>query len=307
MKAYQAIRPLLILIILFVFAFTLAGCKETQTDPPPQDLPETQEPGPGGELPEGPAEAKPDLPQDPPIARAGYEEILAAVAGLPTEPSGFGPGNATDEKNRPLSAMSYETKYGEYGLVALTDEEGVVHLTFDQGYENGYTASILDTLKEKNVTATFFVTMSYAKKNPELVARMLNEGHVIGNHSNTHPSMPSLSVQESIDEILSLQEYIQDTYDYQMTLFRPPMGEFSVTSLEIARLLGYQSVFWSFAYVDWKTDDQPDPAAAFERITSATHDGAIYLLHSVSSTNAAILGDVIDYWQSEGYQVKAYQ
>ena len=306
MKMHRAIRPLSILILLLAWAFLFAACALPQADLPPQDLPETVDPGAGEDWPaEPPAPAPPEA--EPPILRPGYEEILAAVAGLSTEPSGFGPGNATDENNRPLSALSYETKYGQYGLTALTDDEGVVYLTFDQGYENGYTTPILDILKEKNVTATFFVTMSYAEKNPELVARMLEEGHVIGNHSNTHPSMPKLSVQDSIDEILSLHDYILDTYGYEMRLFRPPMGEFSVTSLEIARLLGYQSIFWSFAYVDWETDNQPDPAAAYERITSRTHEGAIYLLHSVSATNAAILGEVIDFWHSNGYEVKACQ
>lgn len=308
MSNYKKIRPILILILLFAFAFTFAGCSLFQTDPPPQDLPGAEEPGSEGELPEEPQEPTPPLPEEkPPIVRAGYEEILAAVAGLSTESSGFGPGNATDENNRPLSALSYETKYRDYGLVALTDDDGIIYLTFDQGYENGYTTPILDILQEKNVRATFFVTMSYAKKNPELIKRMLNEGHVIANHSNTHPSMPKLSVQDAIDEIMSLHDYILDTYGYEMTLFRPPSGEFSVTSLEIARLLGYQNVFWSFAYVDWETNNQPDPTVAYERITSKTHDGAIYLLHSVSATNASILGDVIDYWHSKGYEVKAYQ
>lgn len=308
MNIYKTMRPILILILLAAFAFSLAGCSVFQTDSPPQDLPGTEELGSEGELPEDPEEPTPTLPEEkPPIVRAGFEEIVAAVAGLSTESSGFGPGNATDENNRPLSALNYEAKYGEYGLIAMTDDEGVIYLTFDQGYENGYTTPILDVLKEKNVRATFFVTMSYAKKNPELMKRMFNEGHVIGNHSNTHPVMSTLSVQDCIDEIMSLHNYILDTYGYEMTLFRPPSGEFSVTSLEIARLLGYQNVFWSFAYVDWETDNQPDPATAYERMTSKTHDGAIYLLHTVSSTNAEVLGDVIDYWHSKGYDVKAYQ
>ena len=308
MNIYKTMRPILILILLAAFAFSLAGCSVFQTDSPPQDLPGTEELGSEGELPEDPEEPTPTLPEEkPPIVRAGFEEIVAAVAGLSTESSGFGPGNATDENNRPLSALNYEAKYGEYGLIAMTDDEGVIYLTFDQGYENGYTTPILDVLKEKNVRATFFVTMSYAKKNPELMKRMFNEGHVIGNHSNTHPVMSPLAVQDCIDEIMSLHNYILDTYGYEMTLFRPPSGEFSVTSLEIARLLGYQNVFWSFAYVDWETDNQPDPAAAYERMTSKTHDGAIYLLHTVSSTNAEVLGDVIDYWHSKGYDVKAYQ
>ncbi|PKM84241.1 MAG: polysaccharide deacetylase [Firmicutes bacterium HGW-Firmicutes-11] len=308
MSTSKPLRLILILILLVAFSFSLAGCSLFQTESPPEDLPGTLEPAPEEELPEDPQEPTPPLPEEkPPIVRAGYEEILAAVAGLSTESSGFGPGNSTDENNRPLSALSYEAKYGEYGLIAMTDDDGVIYLTFDQGYENGYTTPILDILKEKNVRATFFVTMSYAKKNPELIKRMLNEGHVIGNHSNTHPSMPTLSVQDCINEIMSLHDYILDTYGYEMTLFRPPSGEFSITSLEIARLLGYQNVFWSFAYVDWETDNQPEPTAAYERITSKTHDGAIYLLHSVSSTNATILGDVIDYWQSNGFEVKAYQ
>lgn len=242
-----------------------------------------------------------------PVVRAGYEEILAAVQGLSTERVGFGPGNAVDERNRPLSAISYETKYGSYGLTALTDDPGVIYLTFDQGYENGYTAPILDTLREKGVTATFFLTLSYAERNPDLVRRMIDEGHVLGNHSAAHPSLPSLGVQEAIDDTMKMHDYIADNYGIEMRLYRPPSGEFSPASLKIVSMLGYENVFWSFAYVDWKTDEQPDPADAYRRITEKTHEGAIYLLHSVSATNAAVLGDVIDYWQGQGCEVRAYR
>ncbi len=175
-------------------------------------------------------------------------------------------------------------------------------LTFDEGYENGYTAQILDTLKEKQVSAVFFCTLDYIEGNPELVQRMIDEGHVVANHSASHASTPTLSSAEVAQEIQQVHQVVQEQFGYTMTLFRNPEGSFCERDLAIAQALGYESVFWSFAYVDWVVDDQPDPEESLTRLVEAIHPGAIYLLHPVSSTNATILGDFIDQAREQGYE-----
>ncbi len=156
-------------------------------------------------------------------------------------------------------------------------------------------------LKEKNVRAVFFVTYDYAKDNPELVERMIAEGHTVGNHTMSHPSLPDCSDEELREELCRLHDFIKERFGYEMYVMRPPRGEFSERVLSFAKELGYTTVLWSFAYYDWSAEQQPDPRQAFEKITSKTHPGAIYLLHAVSKTNTEILGSVIDNWRESGY------
>lgn len=240
------------------------------------------------------------------------EIVITDVSELENEKKGWGQGHPVDENNRPLTCDQYQPKYGEYGglfIMPLSEEgdtEGKkMYLTFDEGYENGYTTVILDALKEKECPAVFFVTLSYAKKNPELIKRMVDEGHVVGNHSVNHKSTPTLSVAEQVKEIVDLHNYMVENYNYQMTLFRPPMGEWSTQSLEIARQIGYKSVFWSYAYLDYDVNKQMGVDAAFPKVTGAAHDGAIYLLHAVSKDNAEMLPDVIDNFRENGYSLEA--
>lgn len=223
------------------------------------------------------------------------------VKALSSEKHGYGQGTATDSQNCPVGAADFNSQYNQYDAYALTNDKKRIILTFDQGYENGYTAPILDVLKEKNVKAIFFLTGDYAKKEETLVKRMIDEGHVLGNHGMTHASMPELNAGELKEEVMSLHEFVADKYGYEMQYLRPPCGEFSEESLSVCSEMGYKTLMWSFAYVDWKTDDQPDPGQALERIVSSAHGGGIYLLHSVSSTNAAVLGDVIDRLRAEGF------
>lgn len=227
------------------------------------------------------------------------------ISGLSNEKIGYGSGINVDADNRPTGATMMQNDYGEYNAYFINPKDSCIYLTFDEGYENGYTSVILDTLKEKNVSATFFVTYSYVKSNPDLIKRMVNEGHVVGNHSWTHPSMPDLDAAGVASEITQLHNYVKDNFGYEMSLFRPPMGEFSERTLAITQSLGYKSAFWSFAYADWDVNDQPNSKEAFDRITSSSHGGAIYLLHAVSETNTQILGSVIDYWRNSGYTVTA--
>ncbi len=223
------------------------------------------------------------------------------VSALSDKKIGWGQGYSVNSKNQPISCTQYNEKYGKYDALFIDIKENNICLTFDEGYENGYTAPILDTLKEKEVKAIFFVTYDYCKRNPDLVRRMIDEGHVIGNHSWGHYSMPTLSKEKMESEISKLHDYVQDNFGYEMTLFRPPMGEFSEQSLAVTQQLGYKSVFWSFAYYDYDVNNQPAPSAALEKITKAKHSGGIFLLHAISSANADVLGDVIDTFRKDGY------
>lgn len=222
---------------------------------------------------------------------------------LSREKHGYGQGVQLDAENRPLGALDFNSEYSKYNALAIGENTAkTVTLTFDQGYENGYTARILDTLKEKNVKAVFFLLEDYAERNPELVKRMIEEGHTVGNHSVTHRSMPSLSAEECRSEVMDMHKYVKDKFGAEMTLFRPPMGEFSELSLAVTRDCGYKTMLWSFAYADWDPNKQPDKKQALDKLTGALHNGAVYLLHSVSSTNADILGDFIDRARGAGFE-----
>ena len=231
---------------------------------------------------------------------------LGAIAGLDNKKIGWGQGKQVNDKNQPLGSTDAQSKYGKYDARYIGDDNKKIYLTFDEGYENGYSAKILDVLKEKNVSGVFFVTYDYVKRNPELVKRMIDEGHVVGNHTWSHPSMPTVPLEQAKDEITKLHDYVKTEFGYEMSLFRPPMGEFSERTLAPTQALGYQSVFWSFAYADWDPDKQMDPEQAYQKVTGAAHDGAIYLLHAVSKTNTEILGRVIDDFRAKGFTVDKY-
>lgn len=226
---------------------------------------------------------------------------LPVASSFSTKKNGWGQGKTVDDKNRPVAAVQAAGQYGKYGALFLGEDEGAITLTFDEGYENGYTPVILDTLKEKGVTAVFFVTGDYVKRQPELIRRMIDEGHAVGNHTQNHPSMPDLTEEKMRQEITELHQTLEQEFGYTMTLFRPPMGEFSEQSLAVTQSLGYRSVFWSFAYKDWVENEGIGAKAALEKTTAALHPGAIYLLHAVSADNAAMLGDFIDAARAAGY------
>ncbi len=188
-----------------------------------------------------------------------------------------------------------------------TDQK-VVYLTFDCGYENGYTARILDILKEKDVKAIFFVTGDYLndKSTKEIVLRMLSEGHLIGNHTDRHPNMTQVSDEEFVKQLRNVEAKLKAIAggEAAMSYYRPPEGASTERDLCLAKHLGYTSVFWSFAHYDFNPDQQPDITEALAKTKSSLHDGAVYLLHAVSSTNTAILGDLIDYMRAEGYEIR---
>lgn len=181
-------------------------------------------------------------------------------------------------------------------------DEKKIYLTFDEGYENGYTSKILDVLKTKNVKAAFFVTKPYIDSDPELIKRMVNEGHIVGNHSVKHLSSPSLSDSQLQQEINDTAKAFKNVTGVDMPkVFRPPMGEYSERTLAVTSNMGYKTIFWSFAYKDWITTAQPGKQAAYNAVMSKYHNGAVLLLHAVSKSNTEALGDIIDSLKAKGY------
>lgn len=182
--------------------------------------------------------------------------------------------------------------------------EKVLYLTFDAGYENGCTAKILDTLKEKQVPAAFFLVGNYIQRSPDLVRRMVAEGHTVGNHTMHHYDMSKLSDKAAFSkELTDLEALYKEAVGQELPkYYRPPQGIYSEENLKMAQELGYQTVFWSLAYVDWNNDAQPTKEAAFAKLLPRTHNGAVVLLHSTSKTNAEILGELIDKWKAMGYR-----
>ena len=183
-------------------------------------------------------------------------------------------------------------------------EEKVLYLTFDAGYENGCTAQILDVLKANEVPAAFFLVGNYIEKNPDLVKRMAREGHIVGNHTMHHYDMSKLSDKAAFSkELTDLENLYRDTVGSEMPKFyRPPQGIYSEENLKMAQELGYKTVFWSLAYMDWKNDAQPTKEEAFQKLLPRIHSGAVVLLHSTSRTNAQILNELIEKWKALGYR-----
>ena len=179
----------------------------------------------------------------------------------------------------------------------------VLYLTFDAGYENGCTEKILDILKKQEVPAAFFLVGNYMEKNADLVRRMVDEGHIVANHTMHHYDMSRLSEKAAFaKELTDLEDLFRQTTGQELPKFyRPPQGIYSEENLKMAQELGYKTVFWSLAYVDWNNDSQPSPAQAFGKLLPRTHNGAVILLHSTSKTNAEILDELITHWKNEGY------
>lgn len=211
--------------------------------------------------------------------------------------------NLPPEPNK--EAIPYFDKFNSYYIGNI--EKKVLYLTFDEGYENGYTSQILDTLKEHNVPAAFFVVKPYIKNNKDLILRMVNEGHLVCNHSANHPSMAKVLDTEKFNKEFSEveEEFEKITNKPMPKYFRPPMGKFSPYSLKLTNDLGYKSIFWSFAYKDFDIKNQPSKEAAEKLILSRMHNGAIILLHAVSKTNAEILGNLLTNLKNQGYEFKS--
>ena len=181
--------------------------------------------------------------------------------------------------------------------------KNIIYLTFDAGFENGNTEKILDSLKKHNVKATFFLVGNYIETSPKLVERMVEEGHTIGNHTYSHPDMSKISDEESFKkELQSLESLYKETTGQELLkIYRPPQGKYCVSNLEMADKLGYKTIFWSLAYVDWYENKQPTKEEAFNKLLKRIHPGAIVLLHSTSKTNGDILDELLTKWEDMGY------
>ena len=219
---------------------------------------------------------------------------------VPTAGWGLSFGNPGAAPAGPLS----QQRLSELGAAYLDEDGGkVLYLTFDAGYENGYTEQILDVLKKQEVPAAFFLVGDYLERNADLVRRMVKEGHIVGNHTLRHPDMQKLDDAAFEAELRGVEELYTDITGQTLPqYYRPPQGLYSEENLKKAREMGYRTVFWSLAYADWDNNDQPDPDAAVEKLTSRIHDGAVILLHATSKTNAQILDRLRSRWKDMGYR-----
>ncbi len=222
-----------------------------------------------------------------PIAAAGSWGLRFQTDGEPPV------GNAS-----PSSLAAYDAAFLD------NTEDKVLYLTFDAGYENGCTGQILDTLKAHQVPAAFFLVGNYLEQNQELVQRMAAEGHTVGNHTWNHPDMSQLTDEAAFAAELQKVEDAYETITGQPLprFYRPPQGLYCEENLKMAQALGYKTVFWSLAYVDWNNDDQPSPETALSKLLPRTHPGAVILLHSTSKTNCAVLDELLTQWKDMGYR-----
>ena len=217
----------------------------------------------------------------------------SASWGLSFQKEGERPvGNATIEELRPYNAF-----------YADDTKQKKIYLTFDAGYENGNTPLILKALKKHHAPATFFVVGNFISDNPELIRQMISEGHTVGNHTMTHPDMSKISSEDSFQkELQGVEKIYKETTGKEMEkLYRPPQGIYSTDNLALAKELGYSTFFWSLAYVDWIQDQQPSREEALSKLLTRVHPGAIVLLHNTSSTNGAILDELLTRWEEMGY------
>lgn len=211
-----------------------------------------------------------------------------------------------NEGERPTGNASIEELSAYNAHYASNTDKKVIFLTFDAGYENGNTPAILEALKKHQVPATFFVVGNFLSTNPELVKQMLAEGHTVGNHTWSHPNMSRIASQEAFSKELSqVEDLYREITGQEMTrYYRPPQGIYSQSNLQMAKDLGYETFFWSLAYVDWYQDNQPTKEQAFDKLLKRIHPGAIVLLHSTSSTNAQILDELLTRWEEMDYTFK---
>lgn len=240
----------------------------------------------------------------------GKQETIKSVTtssnlSLSTQKIGWGIKRANNHEQPDLGSKNKKLIEKYHGLAMGNVGSKNIYITFDLGYEAGYTEQILNTLKENKVPATFFITAHYVNTAPELVKRMIEEGHIVGNHTVNHKSMPNLTREEATKEIMNLHTAVYEQYQYEMKYLRPPKGEYSEYTLDITNKLGYTTVMWSFAYADWDEKKQPSEEEGMNKILQNLHNGEIMLLHATSKTNMQILDKVIHEAQKMGYEFKS--
>ncbi|WP_400163348.1 delta-lactam-biosynthetic de-N-acetylase [Brevibacillus sp. TJ4] len=234
---------------------------------------------------------------------------LQAGAAYSDHPYHFGFKKSKNGKLPSIDEEGFKQIVERHGAVFLGDtSQKVLYLTFDNGYENGFTPKILDTLKAKGVPAIFFVTGHFAREQPELLKRMVTEGHLIGNHSWSHPDMTTISNEKIRAELDKVKDAVaQATGQHEMKFMRPPRGIFSDRMLGVTKELGYTNVFWSIAYKDWDVNRQKGKKYAYDNLVSQLHPGAVILLHSISRDNTEALGSFIDEAHRQGYVFKSLE
>lgn len=233
------------------------------------------------------------------------DAILTSSSGLDNTKMGWGI-KRNDNHEQPDVGAKNKKLLDEYsGICMGNSEKKYVYLTFDEGYEAGYTDKILETLKENEVTATFFITAHYLNTSEELVKKMLDYGNIVGNHTCSHKSMPDLTDEQVKEEITKMHAAIFEKIGYEMKYIRPPMGEFSQRTLAITQSLGYTTVMWSFAYDDWNENAQKGESYAKEKILNNIHNGAVLLLHGNSKDNTNVLDYCIKEIKNMGYEIKS--
>ena len=228
--------------------------------------------------------------------------------GLSTKRIDHSFGVPKNEQPNAISVNGQESlrKMGSKAIIYNADtEEKVLYLTFDCGFENGNTAHILDVLKEKQVPAAFFCTLYHIRQQPQLIARMIEEGHIVGNHSDTHPDFSSISRTKMARELEAVENELRTNFGYSSAYFRFPEGAYSENALDLVESLGYTPVFWSSAYADWDTSNPKGAEYAYNTVTSRLHPGAVILLHAVSPDNAAAMADIIDTAREMGYTFRS--
>lgn len=238
-------------------------------------------------------------------AAAYVLELSSPVSATVAQAENWGLGFGA-EGTKPSGNVSSEALKEYDAYYVGEDTEKVIYLTFDAGFENGNTEPILDALKKHNVQATFFVVGHYLETAPELVKRMVEEGHTVANHTYHHPDMSKISdkasFQKEMDDVTTLFKEI--TGQEMVKFYRPPQGKYSESNLQMAKAMGYKTFFWSLAYVDWYQDKQPTKEEAFDKLLGRIHPGAIVLLHSTSQTNGEIMDELLTKWEEMGYTFK---
>lgn len=240
------------------------------------------------------------------LGRLAAQVVPAAATAIQQGADGNWGLSFQEEGKPPVGNATFEELAKYNAFYAENTQDKVLYLTFDCGFENGYTPPILDALKKHNAKATFFIVGNYLSTSPDLVKRMVEEGHIVGNHSYHHPDMSGMGKEEFSAELGELETLYEQTIGSpMMKYYRPPQGKYSENSMQLAKDLGYKTIFWSLAYVDWKQDSQPTHEEAFDKLLSRVHPGAIVLLHNTSKTNGEILDELLTKWEEMGYTFKS--
>lgn len=237
--------------------------------------------------------------------QAENKEIVTSANTVSNQKIGWGIKRNDNHEQPNVGSKNKKVLEENEGICLGNKDKKYLYLTFDEGYEAGYTPQILQTLKENEVKGAFFITAHFVNTQSELVKQMIDEGHIVGNHTVNHKSMPDLTEEQIRTEIMDLHHTIYEKFGYEMKYIRPPKGEFSERTLKYTNTLGYKTVMWSFAYEDWNENKQPDEADSKEKIIKNLHNGEIILLHGNSKTNTNILDSIIKEAKDMGYEFRS--